>query len=51
MMEAEYPGKIINKCFEIEIYGDNIKFDYKIQDGITKKMNAVFLMKQMGILD
>ena len=51
MMEEEYPGIIINKCFEIEIYGDNIKFDYKIQDGITKKMNAVFLMKQMGILD
>jgi DNA mismatch repair ATPase MutS len=51
MMENEYPGIIINKCFEIEINGDNIKFDYKIQDGITKKMNAVFLMKQMGILD
>jgi DNA mismatch repair ATPase MutS len=42
---------IINKCFEIEIDGENIKFDYKIRDGITQKMNAVLLMKQMGILD
>jgi ABC-type multidrug transport system fused ATPase/permease subunit len=50
-LELEYPGVIINKCFEIEIDGENIRFDYKIQDGITQKMNAVFLMKQMGILD
>jgi dsDNA-specific endonuclease/ATPase MutS2 len=50
-MESEYPGVIMNKCFEIEIDGEIIRFDYKLQDGITQKMNAVFLMKQMGILD
>lgn len=50
-MENDYPGVIINKCFEIEIEGENIRFDYKIQDGITQKMNAVLLMRQMGILD
>lgn len=50
-MEADYKGIIINKCFEIEIDGENIRFDYKIQEGITQKMNAVFLMRQMGILD
>jgi len=50
-LESEYPGVIVNKCFEIEIDGENIRFDYKIQDGITQKMNAVFLMKQLGILD
>jgi DNA mismatch repair ATPase MutS len=50
-LENEYPGVVINKCFEIEIDGDIIRFDYKLQDGITRKMNAVFLMKQMGILD
>jgi DNA mismatch repair ATPase MutS len=49
-LELSHP-EVINKCFEIEIDGENIKFDYKIQDGITQKMNAVFLMKQMGILD
>jgi DNA mismatch repair ATPase MutS len=50
-LETEVPGKIINKCFEIEIDGQNILFDYKLHEGITQKMNAVFLMKQMGILE
>jgi DNA mismatch repair ATPase MutS len=49
-LELSHP-EVINKCFEIEIDGEYIKFDYKIQDGITQKMNAVFLMRQMGILD
>jgi DNA mismatch repair ATPase MutS len=48
-MENEFPGIIINKCFEIEIDGENINFDYRLQEGITKKMNAALLMKQMGI--
>jgi DNA mismatch repair ATPase MutS len=50
-MEKEYPGVVINKCFEIEIEGESIRFDFKLQDGITNKMNAAILMKQMGILD
>jgi DNA mismatch repair ATPase MutS len=50
-MENEHPGLIINRCFEIEIEGETIKFDYKLQNGITHKMNAALLMKQMGILN
>ena len=50
-MEKDHPGVIINKCFEIEIDGEILRFDYKLQDGITSKMNAAFLMKQMGILE
>jgi ABC-type multidrug transport system fused ATPase/permease subunit len=50
-MEIEFPGIIFNKCFEIEIDGENIRFDYKLRDGITEKMNAALLMKQMGILE
>ena len=49
-MEKEYPEKIINKCFEIEIEEELISFDYKLRNGITHKMNAALLMKQMGIL-
>jgi hypothetical protein len=49
-LKTVYPS-VINKCFEIEIQGDKLIFDYKLQDGVTQKMNAVFLMKQMGILD
>jgi hypothetical protein len=50
-LESSWPAQIINKCFEIEIEGENIKFDYKLHNGITRKMNAAFLMKQMGILE
>jgi hypothetical protein len=48
-LESEYPGIIFNKCFEIEIDGEMISFDYRLKDGITRKMNAALLMKQMGI--
>ncbi len=49
-METEYPENVLNKCFEIEIDGDNISFDYLLRDGITRKMNAAALMRQMGIV-
>ena len=49
-METEFPGNVVNKCFEIEIDGENISFDYILRDGITRKMNAGVLMKQMGIV-
>ena len=49
-MEDEFPGVICNKCFEIEIDGDTIIFDYKLREGITKRMNAALLLKQMGIV-
>jgi len=48
-MEKEFPDNVVNKCFEIEIDGENISFDYTLRDGITRKMNAAVLMKQMGI--
>ena len=48
-IEKEHPGTIVNKCFEIEIEGDNVKFDYILRDGITTRMNASILMKEMGI--
>jgi DNA mismatch repair ATPase MutS len=49
-LENENPGIVINRCFEIEIDGETVLFDYKLREGITKKMNAAILMKQMGIL-
>lgn len=47
--EQQYNGSIINKCFEVEIHGTDIHFDYRLKDGITGKMNASLLMHQMGI--
>jgi hypothetical protein len=49
-LEKEHPDNVFNMCFEIEIDGETILFDYKLSPGITKKMNAAFLMRQMGIL-
>ncbi|MFO7851750.1 MAG: hypothetical protein ACQERS_12655 [Bacteroidota bacterium] len=34
-----------------EMYkGDEVKFDYILRDGMTTRMNAAILMKQMGII-
>jgi ABC-type multidrug transport system fused ATPase/permease subunit len=49
-MESEYPDKLRNKCFEIEIINNEMKFDYLLRDGVTSVMNATFLMKKMGII-
>ncbi|MBN1388143.1 MAG: hypothetical protein JW965_06825 [Bacteroidales bacterium] len=43
-------NSIRNRCFEIEIEGDEVKFDYILRDGMTTKMNAAILMTQMGII-
>jgi hypothetical protein len=49
-MEDEFPQQVFNKCFEIRIEHDELVFDYKLSDGVTKTMNATFLMKKMGII-
>jgi DNA mismatch repair ATPase MutS len=49
-LEIKLPGSIHNLCFEIEIDGSRILFDYKLRKGVTQKMNANLLMKQMGII-
>ena len=49
-MENEFPDQVYNKCFEIRIENDELVFDYKLSDGVTKTMNATFLMKKMGII-
>ncbi len=49
-LENKYPTIIKNKCFEVEIINDKLIFNYKLYDGISKNMNASFLMKQMGII-
>ncbi|HSH51544.1 MAG TPA: hypothetical protein VK982_07455, partial [Bacteroidales bacterium] len=48
-LENHFSTKIKNQCFEVEISGQKIFFDYKLRNGITKNMNASVLMQQMGI--
>ncbi len=50
-LENEYSGIIRNLCFEIDISDEEMHFDYKIREGVTKTMNATFLMKKMGIIE
>jgi DNA mismatch repair ATPase MutS len=49
-MEKELHGAVMNKCFEIRIEEEELIFDYKLTAGVTKTMNATFLMKKMGII-
>ncbi len=44
-----YPRNIVIHCFEVEIEKEKLIFDYKLKNGISKNLNATFLMKQMGI--
>jgi hypothetical protein len=46
----KYPSSIKNQCFEVLLHADELKFDYKLSDGVTRTMNATFLMKKMGII-
>ncbi len=45
----EFPDNVINSRFEVEIYNNELVFDYKLKSGISQNLNATFLMKKMGI--
>lgn len=49
-LETEFPGQILNYCFEADLSGDQLSFDYKIRPGVAQNMTAQFLMKKMGIV-
>lgn len=48
-LEQEHPGYIRNFYFDIEIDGDEMKFDYKLKAGECKTFNAALLLKRLGI--
>lgn len=50
-LQHEFPGYISNKCFESEIINDELRFDYKMKDGVCTRLSASFLMKKMNIID
>ena len=45
-----FPGRVFNRCFEAEINGDTLHFDYTLHPGIAQNLNAYFLMQHMGIV-
>ncbi|MDD3010457.1 MAG: hypothetical protein PHU97_03965, partial [Bacteroidales bacterium] len=48
-LAESYPSQVENRCFEVVLQKDRLKFDYKLREGISQNMNATFLMKHMGI--
>ena len=49
ILEDELPGQVKNRFFDIKIDGEQLYFDYKVQNGVCKTFNAPILMKKMGI--
>ena len=47
---AQHIPAIKNQCFEVQLNNDELNFDYKLTNGVTRTMNATFLMKKMGII-
>jgi len=50
-LEEESQERIRNMRFEVAIEGDKLEFDYKLLPGVSQNLNAVFLMKKMGIME
>jgi DNA mismatch repair ATPase MutS len=46
----ELPGKLINRCFEVQIVDNELYFDYKLRNGICKNKSATFIMEKMGVV-
>jgi len=46
----DFPERLTNKCFEVEIINEDLHFDYKLRDGICQNKSATFLMKKTGII-
>lgn len=40
----QYPAKIFNYCFEVEVVGEEMKFDYTLKKGIAANLNAKLLI-------
>lgn len=50
-LEQQYPEIVENFCFEVELMQNQLSFDYKLKKGISQKLNASFLMKEMKLID
>jgi len=50
-LENELNGQLTNACFESEVRGGSLNFDYRIRPGVAVNRNATWLMRDMGIID
>ncbi len=49
LLAEDHPSQLENVCFEVDIDGDELYFDYKLKKGVSKSFNATHLMRRMGI--
>lgn len=50
-LESDYPNQLSNYAFESRIADNTLSFDYTLRKGVCSQLNAMFLMKKMGIMD
>lgn len=50
-LEQQYPDVACNYCFEVELDDNHLVFDYKLKSGVSQKLNASYLLRDMGLID
>ncbi|MHB1279114.1 MAG: MutS-related protein [Bacteroidia bacterium] len=50
-LASEYPDQIANYAFESRIIDNKLSFDFTLKKGVCSQLNAMFLMKTMGIME
>lgn len=48
-LKEQYPDRILNYHFDVQVAHDELFFDYKLKEGICTSLNASILMKKIGI--
>ena len=48
-LEKDYPDKVSNYHFDVQVENEELFFDYKLKEGVCNSMNASILMKKIGI--
>jgi len=49
-LEQDHPAAIRNTCFEVEMENGHMKYDYKLRKGVAQNMNALALLRDMGLI-
>jgi DNA mismatch repair ATPase MutS len=50
-LEEQFPEHYSNYCFESEIRGEELYFDYRLRRGVSSSTNATYLMRSLGLID
>ena len=48
-LKEEYPQRLFNYHFDVQIANEELFFDYILKEGVCQSMNASLLMKKIGI--